>query len=234
MGKRSKRYEKSLKVYNPTTAYSLREAIKILKKFEPTKFDESAEMSFQLGVEADKTEVTVRGTAALPNGTGKKVRIMCFAQGETQKAAEAAGADFVGAEDYVQKIESGWLDFDAVVATPDLMRAISRLGKVLGPRGLMPTPKTGTVTQDVAKAIKEIKAGRVEFKGDKTGGLHVAFGKRSFTEEALYQNAKVIVKAILDAKPATSKGDYLRSVSVALSQSPGVRVKNSALSVVEE
>jgi large subunit ribosomal protein L1 len=175
----------------------------------------------------------VRGTTALPHGSGKKVRVLCFAKGEAQKAAEAAGADYVGVEEYIKKVTANWLEFDAVVAHPDVMREISKLGRVLGPRGLMPTPKTGTVTPDVGKAIKEIKAGRVEFKTDKTGGLHIACGRRSFTEEAILENTKTVVRAVIDAKPAAAKGDYIRRACLASSQSPGIRLRSTPMSVAE-
>lgn len=233
MNKRSKRYQVSEKAVDRTKKYSLKEAIGVIKNFSPAKFDESVSINFQLGLKADQSDQSIRGTATLPHGSGKKLCVLCFAQGEAQRAAQDAGADFIGAEDMVQKVESGWLDFDAVVATPDMMRTISRLGKVLGPRGLMPTPKTGTVTPDVAKAIKEIKAGRVEFKSDKTGGVHVLLGKRSFPEGALFENAKVVVKSIIDAKPSAVKGDYIKGVSISLSQNPGLRIQSSALSVAE-
>jgi large subunit ribosomal protein L1 len=175
----------------------------------------------------------VRGTTALPHGTGKKVRVLCFAKGEAQKAAEAAGADHVGADEFIKKISENWLDFDAVVAHPEMMRDISRLGKILGPRGLMPTPKTGTVTTDVAKAIKEIKAGRVDFKSDKTGGLHVQLGKKSFSDEALLENARIVIKAVIDAKPLATKGDYIKRVALSSSQSPGIKLRATAMSVAE-
>lgn len=233
MNKRSKRYQVSEKLVDRTKKYSLKEAVQVLKKFSPAKFDESVSMNFQLGLKADQSDQSVRGVATLPHGSGKKIKVLCFAQGEAQRAAQDAGADYVGAEELVSKVESGWLGFDAVVATPDMMRTISRLGKVLGPRGLMPTPKVGTVTPDVAKAIKEIKGGRVEFKSDKTGGLHVLIGKRSFSEEALLENAKIVVKSVVDAKPAAVKGDYIKSVSIAISQNPGMRLQSSAISVVE-
>ncbi len=230
---RSKRYNECAKVFDGTKTYTLGEAVKILKQFKAAKFDESVELSFQLGIKPEQSDQNVRGAISLPSGTGKKVRVLCFVKGESQKAAEQAGADYVGAEEYIKRIEGGWFDFDAVVAHPDMMREISRLGKVLGPRGLMPTPKTGTVTTDVAKAIKEIKMGRVDFKNDKTGGLHVAIGKRSFADDALLANAKIVIKAVVDAKPQSSKGDYIKRVYMALTQSPGVRLRSSSLGVQE-
>ena len=208
--------------------------LKILKKFNSVKFDESIELNFQLGIKPDQPNEQVRGATSLPSGSGKKVRVLCFAKGEAQRAAEEAGAEYVGAGEYVKRIEGGWLDFDAVVAHPDLMRDISKLGKILGPRGLMPTPKTGTVTPDVGKAVKEIKGGRVEFKSDKTGGLHVLCGKSSFSEEALVDNAKAVIKAVSDAKPQASKGDYLKRVTLSSSQNPGIKLRATAMSVTEE
>ena len=231
MSKRSKRYEQSTKLVDVAKAYTLSEAVKIVKEFQSAKFDESVAINFQLGIRPDQPTEAVRGTAALPHGSGKKIRVLCFAKGEAQRAAEQAGADYVGAEDYVKKVEGGWLDFDAVVAHPDMMREISKLGKILGPRGLMPTPKTGTVTADVDKAIKEIKAGRVEFKSDKTSGVHVLCGKRSFSEQALLENVKSVIKAVLDAKPQASKGDYLKRVSISASQNPGITLRATSMSV---
>ena len=233
MGGRSRRYQASSKLFDRVKSVPLSEAVRMLKQFSPAKFDESAELNIQLGIKPDQSDQAVRGTAILPHGSGKKIRVLCFVKGEAQKAAEQAGADFVGSDDYIKKVEGGWLEFDAVVAHPDMMRELSKLGKVLGPRGLMPTPKTGTVTVDVAKAIKEIKTGRVEFKSDKTGGLHVSFGKRSFSDEALIENIKVLMKSVLDAKPASAKGDYLKRVFISLTQSPSIKLRTSAAGVAE-
>ena len=223
-----------MKAYDPTKSYLLPEAVKIVKRFAPAKYDETVGLNFQLGINPEQANEAVRGTAALPHGSGKKIRVLCFAKGEAQRSAEQAGADYVGAEDYVKKIEGGWLEFDAVVAHPDLMRDISKLGKVLGPRGLMPTPKTGTVTPDVGKAIKEIKAGRVEFKNDKTGGLHVICGKKSFPEEALVQNATAVIQAVSRAKPSAAKGDYMKRIYLSASQSPGVKLQVVQVGIAEE
>lgn len=234
MKHRSKRYRECLKEFDSTKSYPLSEAVKILKKFAPSKFDESVGLDFQLGIRADQPNEQVRGAIALPHGSGKKVRVLCFAKGEAQRAAEEAGADYIGAEEYIKKIEGGWLEFDAVVAHPDMMREISKLGKILGPRGLMPTPKTGTVTPDVRKAIKEIKAGRVEFKSDKTSGLHVSCGKKSFSEDALLNNAKAVIQAVTSAKPAAAKGDYLKRVTIAASQSPGIKLRGVMANISEE
>jgi len=223
-----------LKAYDPVKSYTLPEAVKIVKQFSPAKCDETVGLNFQLSINPEQANEAVRGTAALPHGSGKKIRVLCFAKGEAQRSAEQAGADYVGAEDYVKKIEGGWLEFDAVVAHPDLMRDISKLGKVLGPRGLMPTPKTGTVTPDVGKAIKEIKAGRVEFKNDKTGGLHVICGKKSFPEEALVQNATAVIQAVSRAKPSAAKGDYMKRIYLSASQSPGVKLQVVQVGIAEE
>lgn len=209
--------------------YSLEEALKILKKVGPSKFDETVALNFQLGINPEQGDQMVRGTVSLPHGSGKKIRIICFCKGEISRAAEEAGADHVGAEELVQKVQGGWLDFDAVVAHPDMMREVSKLGRVLGPRGLMPSPKTGTVTPDVAKAVREVKAGRVEFKNDKTAGVHVICGKLSFSEEQLIENARGVIRAVRDAKPASSKGEYLKRVTIAPSQGPGVRLSVGAL-----
>jgi large subunit ribosomal protein L1 len=233
MKKRSKRYKESFSTFDRAKRYSLNESIKLLGTFAKAKYDEAVTLSFQLGIRPEQSNEMVRGTVALPHGTGKKVRVLCFAKGEAQKAAETAEADYVGTDEFIKKITDGWLEFDAIVAHPDTMRDISKLGRVLGPRGLMPTPKTGTVTPDVAKAIKEIKAGRVEFKNDKTGGLHVRLGKRSFSNEALFENAKTIIKAIIDAKPQASKGDFIKRAHIASSQSPGVRLQSTSMGINE-
>jgi len=219
---RSKRYKEAEKLVDRTKHYTLKEAVETIQKLPKSKFDESIAFDFQLGIRPEQANEMVRGTIALPHGSGRKVRVLCFAKGEAQKEAQDAGADFVGAEDYVKKIEGGWLDFDAIVAHPEMMRVISKLGKVLGPRGLMPTPKTGTVTTDVGKAVKEIKAGRIEFKNDKTAGVHVACGKLSFSKESLADNIHTVVKAIRSAKPVSSKGDYFRGAVVAPSQGPAI------------
>ena len=234
MKTRSKRYRESAKSFNPVKIYKLPEAVKVLKAFKPVKFDESVTLNFQLGIRPDQPNELVRGTAVLPHGTGKTVRVLCFVKGEGQRAAKDAGAEYIGAEEFIKKVESGWLEFDAVVAHPDMMREIRKLGKILGPRGLMPTPKTGTVTPDVGKAVKEIKGGRVEFKSDKTAGLHVLCGKRSFSEEDLVANIEAVLKAVARAKPQAAKGDYMRSVRLSSSQSPGLKLQLAGASVLEE
>jgi large subunit ribosomal protein L1 len=204
--------------------YSLEEAIKILKEASYAKFDETVDMAFNLGVDPKKSDQMVRGTVVLPHGMGKKVKVLVFAKGEKEKEARDAGADYVGAEDLVEKIQKGWLDFDNTVATPDIMGIVGKLGKILGPRGLMPNPKLGTVTFDVAKAVKEIKAGKVEYKTEKAGIIHVPIGKASFDVEKLIDNARVVIDAILKAKPGTSKGKYLKKVALSSTMGPGIKV----------
>lgn len=227
--KRSKRYAKRSALVTEGKNYSLPDAIGILKNVTDNKYDETACVDFQLGIRADQSDEMVRGTVALPHGTGRKIRVICFCKGEISKAAEAAGADIVGAEDLILKIQGGWMQFDAVVAHPDMMREVSKLGKVLGPKGLMPSPKSGTVSPDVAKAVRELKAGRIEFKSDKTGGVHAPCGKLSFSKEALEENTKTLIRAVKDAKPAAAKGNYLKSVTLSLSQGPGIPLTISSL-----
>ncbi len=225
----SKRYQKRASLVEEGKLYSLVEALKILKKVEMGKADETVSLNFQLGVRAEQGDENVRGTVSLPHGSGKSVKVLCFAKGESAREAETAGADFVGAEELVEKVKNGFLDFDVVVAHPDMMREVSKLGRVLGPKGLMPTPKTGTVTPQVAKAVKEVKGGRIEFKSDKTAGLHAVCGKLSFTEAALLENARTVIKAVRDSKPGTSKGEYLRSVNIATTHGPGLKLNTGAL-----
>lgn len=227
--KMSKRYQTRSKVADANKRYTIQDAVKAIKKITATKFDETVAINFQLGIRPESGTENVRGTVSLPHGSGKKVRVICFCKGEGAKEAQDAGADFVGAEDLVQKVLGGWFEFDAVVAHPDMMREVSKLGKVLGPKGLMPTPKTGTVTPNVGKSVKELKAGRIEFKSDKTGGLHAICGKFSFSEQALTENAKNVIKAVVDSKPQTSKGEYLKSVTIAPSQGPGFKIALNSL-----
>ena len=229
MKKQSKRYQERAKLVEQGKRYQLDQAVKILKQFPKNKFDESVELSVQLGVDPAKAEENVRGTVQLPYGTGKPVKVLCICKGEEVKAAQAVGADFVGADEFISKIQEGWLDFDVIVAHPDMMRDVSKLGRVLGPKGLMPSPKAGTVSTDVAKAVKEIKKGKIEFKSDKTGGLHVACGKMSFTEQALVENAKSVIRAIVDQRPSSVKGDYLKSVAIATTQGPGMKLETGSL-----
>ncbi|MFB3855651.1 MAG: 50S ribosomal protein L1 [Vicinamibacterales bacterium] len=209
--------------------YSLEEALPLVQKVRFARFDETVEMAFRLGVDPKHADQMVRGTVVLPHGLGKTKRVLAIAGGEKQREAEEAGADVVGGDEIVEKIQSGWMDFEAVVATPDMMKSVGRLGKILGPRGLMPNPKTGTVTFDIGKAVREIKAGKVEFRVDKTGIIHAPVGKASFPSERLLENARALVESIVKAKPAAAKGRYLRSITVSSTMGPGVRVDTSAV-----
>ncbi|MEK7712794.1 MAG: 50S ribosomal protein L1, partial [Nitrospirota bacterium] len=204
--------------------YSIEDAIGLVKKASFTKFNETVDMAVNLGIDAKKTDQMVRSAVVLPHGTGKKVRVVVFAKGEKEKEARDAGADYVGAEDLIEKIQQGWFDFDKVVATPDIMGLVGKLGKLLGPRGLMPNPKLGTVTFDLAKAVKEIKAGKVEYKTEKAGLIHVPIGKVSFDDQKLIENAMAVIDAIIKAKPPTSKGKYLKKVAVSSTMGPGVQI----------
>ena len=212
--------------------YHLREALEALKNVAYAKFDETIEVAMRLGVDPRHADQMVRGTVVLPHGLGKSKRVAVIAGGEKQKEASEAGADVVGGDDLVEKIQGGFMDFDAVVATPDMMRAVGKLGKVLGPRGLMPNPKTGTVTVDIAKAVREIKAGKVEFRVDKTGIIHAPVGKTSFAADSLVANAHALVDSIVKAKPAAAKGKYLRSVTVSSTMGPGVRIDTTHVDVL--
>ena len=209
--------------------YSLEDAISLVKESSYTKFDETIDLAVNLGIDPKKSEQMVRGTVVLPDGMGKKVRVLVFAKGEKEKEAIDAGADFGGAEDLVEKISKGWLDFDKTVATPDIMGLVGKLGKILGPRGLMPNPKLGTVTFDIARAVKEIKAGKVEYKAEKAGIVHVPIGKVSFDIKKLYDNAKTVIESIVKAKPATSKGKYLKKLSISSTMGPGIDVDIASL-----
>ncbi|MEW5746981.1 MAG: 50S ribosomal protein L1 [Nitrospirota bacterium] len=211
--------------------YAIEEAIQLLKENTFTKFDETVDLAINLGVDAKKSDQMVRGTVVLPYGTGKPVRVLVFAKGEKEKEARDAGADYVGAEDMVEKIQQGWLEFDKAVATPDLMGLVGKLGKVLGPRGLMPNPKLGTVTFDVGKAVKEIKAGKVEYKVEKAGIVHVPVGKVSFDKEKLVENTMAILKSVVKAKPAASKGKYIRKITLSSTMGPGIKVDVGRLKV---
>ncbi|MEE8424122.1 MAG: 50S ribosomal protein L1 [Thermodesulfobacteriota bacterium] len=202
--------------------YRIQEAIGMVKEFAYAKFDETVDLAINLGIDPKKSDQMVRGTIVLPHGRGKKVRVVVFAKGEKSKEAEEAGADHVGAEDLVEKIKAGWLDFDKAVATPDLMGMVSRLGKILGPRGLMPNPKSGTVTFDVAKAVKDIAAGKVDYKSEKGGIVHVSIGKTSFDGEKLMKNAQTVLDSVLKAKPSSSKGKYLKKVSISSTLGIGI------------
>ena len=229
MPKRGKNYRATLEKFDKTQQYEVSEAIKLACETSRAKFDETIEVHAKLGVDGRHADQQVRGAIVLPNGTGKSVKVLVFAKGPKAEEAQAAGADYVGAEELAQKIQTeNWFDFDVVVATPDMMGVVGRLGKILGPKGLMPNPKSGTVTMDLTKALAEIKAGKVEYRLDKQNIIHVGIGKASFGPEKLEENFKALMEAIVKAKPATSKGQYLRSVTVASTMGPGVKV-NPAL-----
>lgn len=218
-----KKYEAAVAKVEPK-GYSLKEALTLVKETHFVSFDETVDLAVRLGVDPKHSDQMVRGSVVLPHGTGKKVRVLVFAKGEKEREAKEAGADYVGLDDLIEKINKGWLEFDTVVSTPDLMGTVGKLGKVLGPRGLMPNPKTGTVTFDVARAIREIRQGKVEYRVEKAGIVHVSIGKTSFSPEQLDQNATVVLESILKAKPVTSKGQYLKGVSISSTMGPGVRV----------
>jgi large subunit ribosomal protein L1 len=211
----------------------LRETLALVKESATAKFDETVEIAIRLGVDPRHADQMVRGTVVLPHGTGKSVRVLVFAQGEKVREAEEAGADFVGGEDLAKKIEGGWLDFEAVVATPDMMKVVGRLGRVLGPRGLMPNPKTGTVSFELAEAIGQIKAGKIEFRVDKAGIVQAPFGKASFTADQLTENAQAFIAAVLRARPSAAKGKYVRSATVSSTMGPGVRLAEAVYGVAE-
>jgi len=232
MSTRGKKYEEAKKKIDRNKRYDLEMGIQILKETAKAKFDESVDMAIRLGVNPKHSDQMVRGTVALPHGVGKVVRVLVFAKGEKEKEARDAGADFVGADDLVEKITGGWTDFDKAIATPDMMGTVGRLGKVLGPRGLMPNPKVGTVTFDVARAVKELKAGRVEFKVEKTGIVHTTVGKASFAPEKLKENVLALMDVIIRAKPASSKGTYLKSVAISTTMGPGIKLDPNDLRVV--
>jgi large subunit ribosomal protein L1 len=231
MRKRGKKFAAARAHVGVDRTYSIEDAIPLVQKVKFAKFDETVDMSLRLGVDPKHADQMVRGTVVLPHGLGKSKRVLAIAGGEKQKEAQEAGADVVGGEELVEKIQGGFMDFDAVVATPDMMRAVGKLGKVLGPRGLMPNPKTGTVTTDIARAVKEIKAGKVEFRVDKTGIIHAPLGKMSFQANALVENAHALVDSIVKAKPAAAKGKYLRSVTVSSTMGPGVRIDTTHIDV---
>ena len=227
---RGKNYKDSAKLVDKSKLYDVTEACDLVCKTSKAKFDETVELHVRLGVDSRHADQQVRGAVVLPNGTGKTVRTLVFAKGDLAKAAEAAGSDYVGAEDYVQKIQSeNWFDFDVIIATPDMMGVIGRLGKVLGPKGLMPNPKAGTVTMDVAKAVTEAKAGKVEYRLDKSNIIHCPIGKSSFGAEKLSENFNALMGAIIKAKPAAAKGQYIKSCTLASTMGPGVKVNSSKL-----
>lgn len=219
-----KKYEKNVTQRDTEKKYSLEEALSILDTFEKAKFDEMVDIAIRLGVDPKQTDQSVRGAVGLPHGIGKNVRVAVFAKGDKQREAQDAGADIVGAEDLLEKIQGGWMEFDAVIATPDMMGVVGKLGKILGPRGLMPNPKLGTVTFDVAKAVKETKAGKVEFRIEKAGIVHAPVGKRSFGVQKLKENISALLDALIKARPATVKGNYIKSMSISATMTPGVRI----------
>jgi large subunit ribosomal protein L1 len=226
----SKRFRKAAETVDRERAYSLGEAVSLLKGFDGAKFDESVDLAINLGVDPKHADQMVRGAIVLPHGVGRTTRVLVFAKGEKEKEARDAGADHVGAEDLAQKIQNeGWLDFDRVIATPDMMSVVGRLGKILGPRGIMPNPKLGTVTMEVGNAVREQKAGKVEYRVDKTGIIHVAIGKRSFEAEQLVENAAALIDVVVRAKPSVAKGTYLKKISMSTTMGPGIRVDPSSV-----
>jgi large subunit ribosomal protein L1 len=231
MRKRGKKFAAARAAIPADRSFTIEEAIPLVQKAKYAKFDETVELSMRLGVDPKHADQMVRGTVVLPHGLGKSKRVAAIAGGEKQKEAQEAGADVVGGDDLVEKIQGGFMEFDAVVATPDMMRSVGKLGKVLGPRGLMPNPKTGTVTTDIAKAIREIKAGKVEFRVDKTGIIHAPVGKMSFAGDALIANAHALVDSVVKAKPAAAKGKYLKSVTLSSTMGPGVRIDTTHIDV---
>ena len=229
MSRRGKKYTEVKEKSDRTLRYGLDEGIKLLKGTARAKFDETVDMAIRLGVNPKHSDQMVRGTVVLPNGVGKSVKVLVFAKGEKEKEARESGADFVGAEDLVEKITGGWTDFDKAIATPDMMGTVGKLGKVLGPRGLMPNPKVGTVTFDIARAVKELKAGRVEFKVDKTGIIHTTVGKVSFDPEKLKENVLALMDVIIRSKPSSSKGTYLKSIAISATMGPGIKLDPNEL-----
>ncbi|WP_066249371.1 50S ribosomal protein L1 [Neobacillus drentensis] len=231
MAKKGKKYLEASKLVDRLKAYPIAEAIDLAKKTNFTKFDATVEVAFRLGVDPKKADQQIRGAVVLPNGTGKTQRVLVFAKGEKVKEAEAAGADYVGDAEYINKIQQGWFEFDVIVATPDMMGEVGKLGRVLGPKGLMPNPKTGTVTFDVTRAINEIKAGKVEYRVDKSGNIHVPIGKASFENEKLVENFNTIFETMQKVKPSAAKGTYMKNVTVASTMGPGVKVDPSSVVV---
>jgi len=229
-----KRYAQAAQLVDPKTSYSLEDAVGLLDRMPKTKFDETVEVSASLNIDPKKSDQLVRGTVTLPHGTGKARRVLVFCKGENELKAREAGADYVGAAELIEKINGGWLDFDVAVATPEMMRDVSKLGKILGPRGMMPNPKIGTVTEDVAKAIKDVKGGKVEFKMDKLANIHFVIGRRSFKAEQLVDNGRVALRAIGRARPSTLKGKMLRRLSLSSTMSPGIPLKSDGLEVEAE
>lgn len=229
MAKHGKKYKQALEQVDRDKAYGPTEALDLVKKIAPAKFDETVEAAIRLNVDPKRSDQQVRGAVVLPHGTGKTKRVLVFAKGEKAKEAEAAGADYVGDEDLIEKVSQGWLDFDVVVATPDMMGQVGKLGRILGPKGLMPNPKTGTVTFEVEKAVSESKAGKIEYRVDKAGNVHAPIGKVSFETRELAENLETLIETLIKAKPPAAKGRYIRNVSVSSSMGPGIRVDVSAV-----
>lgn len=219
-----KKYKNAATKVDPDKKYTLDEAVKILEGLKSAKFDETVEVAIRLGIDAKQTDQLVRGAVPLPHGLGKDVRVVAFAKGGKEKEAKDAGADYVGSDELIEKIQGGWVDFDKVVATPDMMVAVSKLGKVLGPRGLMPNPKVGTVSMDIAKAVRDLKAGKVEFRNEKAGIVHAPVGKLSFGAEKIKDNILSLIEGVVKAKPSSSKGNYLRGLAISATMSPGIRI----------
>lgn len=227
--KHGKRYLNALKQVDVQRAYPLDEAVALAKRTATTKFDETVEMAIRLGVDPRHADQMIRGAVALPHGTGKAVKVLVLTRGEKQKEAQEAGADYVGSDEYIERIQGGWVDFDVVIATPDIMKDVGKLGRILGPRGLMPNPKSGTVTFEVARTVRDVKAGRIEYRVDRTGNVQAPIGKASFTEQQLTENAAAFLDAIVRARPSTVKGQYLKTVTVSAAQGPGVKVDRQAV-----
>ena len=228
MAKKGKKLQDAAKLIDRNVAYGAQEAIELAQKTSTVNFDATVEVAFRLGIDTRKNDQQIRGAVVLPNGTGKTQRVLVFAKGEKLKEAEAAGADYVGDAEYIQKIQQGWFDFDVIVATPDMMGEVGKLGRVLGPKGLMPNPKTGTVTMDVTKAVNEVKAGKVTYRVDKAGNVHVPIGKVSFEDDKLVENFKTIHETLVKAKPSAAKGQYMKNISVTTTFGPGIHVDQAS------
>ena len=232
MAQHGKRYREALKAIDPAKLYEPQGAVAALKQAPRAKFDETVEAHIRLGIDPKQADQQVRGTVVLPHGTGKSVRVLVFAKGDKVKEGQEAGADYAGLEEFVEKVQGGWFDFDVAIAAPDVMNVVGRLGRALGPRGLMPNPKAGTVTFDIGRAVRETKGGKIEYRVDKAGIIHTAIGKASFTEQALAENLDTLINAVVRAKPASAKGQYLRSISLSTSMGPGINVDPSKAQAV--